>query len=64
MPTLLMIDDEGPILHFFRRAFQGPEVEVLTATSAAVGLELFARHRPGAEGDGCCNDRASCFSPR
>ena len=35
MPTLLVIDDEEPILHFFRRAFHGPDVTLVTAASAA-----------------------------
>ncbi len=39
MPTLLVIDDEPSILHFFRRAFQEPETTLLTAPSAAEGLE-------------------------
>ena len=39
MPTLLVIDDEEPILHFFRRAFHGPEVNLVTAASAAEGVE-------------------------
>ena len=46
MPTLLVIDDEPSILHFFRRAFPGPEVTLLTASSAAEGLERVSRDRP------------------
>ena len=38
MPTLLVIDDEESILHFFRRAFPGPEISLVTAASAAEGL--------------------------
>ncbi|MBX3415794.1 MAG: sigma-54-dependent Fis family transcriptional regulator [Pirellulales bacterium] len=38
MPTLLVIDDEAPILHAFKRAFGGGEVTVLTAASAKEGL--------------------------
>ena len=46
MPTLLVVDDEPSILHFFRRAFAEPEVTLLTASSAAEGLEAVARDRP------------------
>src|SRR5690349_13977441 len=46
MPTLLVIDDEEPILHFFRRAFPGPEIRLVTAASAAQGLERMTRDRP------------------
>jgi two-component system nitrogen regulation response regulator GlnG len=48
MPTLLVIDDEPSILHAFRRAFREPEVTLLTAPTAAEGLELATRHRPDA----------------
>ncbi len=46
MPTLLVVDDEPSILHFFRRAFPGPEVTLLTASSAAEGVGTAARERP------------------
>jgi two-component system nitrogen regulation response regulator GlnG len=46
MPTLLVVDDEPSILHFFRRAFCEPEVTLLTAPSAAEGLEAVNRDRP------------------
>jgi nitrogen regulation protein NR(I) len=46
MPTLLVVDDEPSILHFFRRAFQVPEVTLLTASSAAEALATFAAERP------------------
>jgi two-component system nitrogen regulation response regulator GlnG len=46
MPTLLVIDDDASILHAFRRAFRGPEVSLLTASTAAEGLELVTRHHP------------------
>ena len=48
MPTLLVIDDEESILHFFRRAFPGPETLLVTATSAAEGLERVTFDRPDA----------------
>src|SRR5262249_53670890 len=46
MPTLLVIDDEPFILHAFRRSFREPGVQLLTAATAAEGLEAFAKHRP------------------
>ncbi len=46
MPTLLVVDDEPSILHFFRRAFPGPDVTLRTATSAAEGLEQVTGDRP------------------
>jgi two-component system nitrogen regulation response regulator GlnG len=48
VPTLLAIDDEESILHFFRRAFSGPEVHLVTAATAAEGLERVAFDRPDA----------------
>ena len=46
MSTLLVIDDEEPILHFFRRAFHGPEITLVTAKSAAEGFERVTLDRP------------------
>ncbi len=46
MPKLLVVDDEPSILHFFRRAFPGPDVTLLTAASAAEGLAAVERERP------------------
>ena len=46
MPTLLVIDDDDSILHFFRRAFPGPETLLVTAASAAEGLERMTSDRP------------------
>jgi two-component system nitrogen regulation response regulator GlnG len=46
MPTLLVVDDEPSILHFFRRAFQRPGVKLLTAGSAADGLALVKSDGP------------------
>jgi two-component system nitrogen regulation response regulator GlnG len=48
MPTLLVVDDEAPILHAFGRVFRAPDVELRTATTAAEGLDLLRRHRPDA----------------
>src|SRR4051794_37058760 len=46
MPTLLVVDDEPSILYFFRQAFCEPEVTLLTASSAAEGVETVRRDRP------------------
>jgi len=46
MPTLLVVDDEPAILHAFRRAFQGPGLDMLTAESAAEGLALAETRHP------------------
>jgi two-component system nitrogen regulation response regulator GlnG len=46
MPKLLVVDDEPSILHFFRRAFPGPDVTLLTAATAAEGLAAVERDRP------------------
>ena len=46
MPTLLVVDDEPSILHFFRRAFSDPEVDLVTASSAAEGLEKVRNAKP------------------
>lgn len=46
MPTLLVIDDEAAILHAFGRVFRAPDVRLLTASTAAEGLEVVASERP------------------
>src|SRR5262245_60176427 len=46
MPTLLIIDDEKSVRYSFRRVFEGPDVQVLTARTAAEGLELVASRGP------------------
>ncbi len=46
MPTLLVIDDDTSILHAFRKAFRDPPLTVLTASTAAEGLDLVARQPP------------------
>jgi two-component system nitrogen regulation response regulator GlnG len=43
-----VVDDEPSILHFFRRAFPGPDVTLLTAASAGEGLAAVERDRPDA----------------
>jgi DNA-binding NtrC family response regulator len=47
-PTLLVIDDEDPLLKAFRGFFREPEVRLLTAPTAADGLRLAEEHRPDA----------------
>ena len=44
--ALLVVDDEPAILHAFRRAFRDETLEVLTAETAAEGLDLARQHRP------------------
>lgn len=46
MPSLLVVDDEPSILYFFRQAFTEPEVTLLTASTAAEGIEAVTRERP------------------
>jgi len=46
VPILLVVDDEPSILHFFRRAFSDPEVELVTAPSAEEGLEKVRNAKP------------------
>src|SRR5262249_51015811 len=46
MFTLLVVDDEASILHAFQRAFRAPDYAVVTAGSAAEGLERLTQRRP------------------
>jgi two-component system nitrogen regulation response regulator GlnG len=46
MPTLLVVDDEPSILHFFRRAFREPETTLVTAATASEGLAKLVSARP------------------
>jgi nitrogen regulation protein NR(I) len=46
VPTLLVVDDEPSILHFFRRAFRDAEVELVTASSAEEGLDKVGTAAP------------------
>jgi nitrogen regulation protein NR(I) len=48
MPTLLVIDDETSILHFFRRAFSDPDVTLVTTLTAEEGLAAVQSARPDA----------------
>src|SRR5437016_11908133 len=46
MPPLLIVDDEPNICYSFQRAFEGDGTRVLTAGSAAAGLEQLRRELP------------------
>jgi len=46
MPRLLIIDDEPSILHAFRRAFDDPQLELLTAETATAGEHIVREDRP------------------
>ncbi len=46
MPSLLVIDDDRSVIHIFVRGFQDSEIDVLSAGTAAEGLELIARAQP------------------
>jgi len=48
MSKLLVIDDEESVRYSFRRVFESDGVEVLTARTAAEGLELVREQRPDA----------------
>ncbi len=48
MAKLLVIDDELPIQHAFRRAFQDQAVDVLSADTAAAGIEIVRQRHPDA----------------
>src|SRR5258708_3836263 len=46
MPKLLVIDDEEGVRYSFRRAFESDKVEVITAATAAEGLEVASKTAP------------------
>jgi len=46
MPTILLIEDEAPILHTLSRFFRLEGLEVLSAGNGAVGLALARAHLP------------------
>jgi two-component system nitrogen regulation response regulator GlnG len=46
VPKLLVIDDEQGVCYSFRRVFAAEGVEVLTAKTAAAGLEQVREHAP------------------
>jgi two-component system nitrogen regulation response regulator GlnG len=44
VPTLLVVDDEPSILHFFRRAFTGEEVNLVTELDSQVPVIFITGH--------------------
>src|SRR5947208_10772993 len=46
MRTLLVIDDEQSVCYSFQRVFEGEQVRVLTARTAAEGLSRIREHNP------------------
>jgi DNA-binding NtrC family response regulator len=46
MPVLLAIDDDPIILRAFREIFRQPHITLLTASTAAEGLQQIGRHHP------------------
>jgi two-component system nitrogen regulation response regulator GlnG len=46
MPALLVVDDEAAVCYSFRRVFGSSEVNVLTAETAAAGMEQVRRQQP------------------
>src|SRR5262249_38855290 len=46
MATILVIDDEESVCYSFRYIFEEDKVQVLTAGTAAAGLNLFHQHGP------------------
>jgi two-component system, NtrC family, nitrogen regulation response regulator GlnG len=46
VPTLLVIDDEESVRYSFRRVFAAEDVRVLTAATAAAGLDQAREHNP------------------
>src|SRR5260370_37964461 len=46
MPILLVIDDDQSIRYSFRRVFEGDKTQVLTARTAAEGLEQLREGHP------------------
>jgi two-component system nitrogen regulation response regulator GlnG len=46
MSTLLVVDDEESVRYSFRRVFQGDDVQVVTAATAAEGLAAVEKHDP------------------
>ena len=47
MSRILVIDDDRSVQHVFQQVFQGTEVELLAAGSAAEGLDVQAAKQPG-----------------
>ncbi|HVC94491.1 MAG TPA: sigma-54 dependent transcriptional regulator [Pirellulales bacterium] len=47
MSRILVIDDDRSVRHVFQQVFEGTEVEVLVAGSAAEGLDVLVAQQPG-----------------
>ena len=48
MPSLLVIDDDRTVLLLVKKAFQEIDLEIHTANSASVGMEMLREHHPDA----------------
>src|SRR5436190_16957565 len=46
MDKLLLIDDEADVQYSFRRIFDSPEIELITAASGEEGLKLIPKVKP------------------
>ncbi len=46
MPSVLVIDDDTAVGHVFRSVFQNSDVSVLSAETAAAGLDIVRKNRP------------------
>jgi nitrogen regulation protein NR(I) len=46
MDKLLLIDDEADVQYSFRRIFDSPEIEIVTASSGEEGLKLIPKFQP------------------
>jgi two-component system nitrogen regulation response regulator GlnG len=46
MDTLLLIDDEADVQYSFRRIFDSPEIELITASSGEEGLKIITKLKP------------------
>lgn len=46
MHSVLVIDDDRTVVHLFRRLYQNSDMNVLSASCAADGREMVAKHRP------------------
>ncbi|MCS1411664.1 MAG: Nitrogen regulation protein NR(I) [Verrucomicrobia subdivision 3 bacterium] len=46
MEKILLIDDEADVLYAFRRIFDSPETQIITASSGEEGIELYPQVQP------------------
>src|ERR1017187_1316545 len=46
MSKLLLIDDETDVQYSFQRIFDGPDIELTTASSGEEGLKLISKLKP------------------